>query len=99
VFGPAVCIAAYDSLDEAIGIANDSPFCFQAAIHTQNIDAALRAARSLKARTVCVNEQTTFRTDWMPFGVDGHSGQGLGGIGYSMRDTRPASLTRSAPVQ
>jgi acyl-CoA reductase-like NAD-dependent aldehyde dehydrogenase len=33
-----------------------------------------------------VNEHTAFRVDWMPFGGAEHSGLGMGGIGYSMRD-------------
>ena len=33
-----------------------------------------------------VNDSSTFRVDWMPFGGHRQSGLGLGGIGNSMRD-------------
>ena len=33
-----------------------------------------------------INDYTTFRVDWMPFAGRKHSGYGVGGIGYSMKD-------------
>jgi acyl-CoA reductase-like NAD-dependent aldehyde dehydrogenase len=33
-----------------------------------------------------VNENTAFRTDWMPFAGRRQSGYGVGGIEHSMRD-------------
>ena len=42
VFGPVVAIATYDSLDDALELANDSSFGLQAAIFTSDIGKALR---------------------------------------------------------
>ena len=47
---------------------------------------ALKAARSLDASAVLVNDHTGFRVDWMPFGGRRQSGYGVGGISYTMRD-------------
>jgi acyl-CoA reductase-like NAD-dependent aldehyde dehydrogenase len=47
---------------------------------------ALKAARSLDASTVLVNDHTAFRTDWMPFAGRRQSGYGIGGIPYTMHD-------------
>lgn len=86
IFGPVVCIYPYDELDEAIARANSLPFSFQSAVCTRSLDTALRAYRRLEAVAVMVNQSTTFRVDWMPFGGAHTSGLGMGGIPYSMRD-------------
>ena len=44
VFGPVVCVAPFDELDEAIARANSLPYAFQAAVFTRDLDTALRAA-------------------------------------------------------
>lgn len=86
IFGPVVCVFGYSDLTDAIKLANELPYQFQSSIYTKNIDIAWCAIRELKANTVLVNEQTTFRVDWMPFGGQDESGIGLGGIPYSMHD-------------
>ena len=47
VFGPVVGVAAYDELDEALDLANDTRYGLQAGIFTGRLDAALAAARRL----------------------------------------------------
>jgi acyl-CoA reductase-like NAD-dependent aldehyde dehydrogenase len=86
VFGPVTCLYGYTDLDEAIARANSLPFAFQASVFARDVDVALRAARSLDASTVLVNDHTAFRTDWMPFAGRRQSGYGVGGIPYTMRD-------------
>ena len=66
--------------------ANALPYAFQAAVFTQDIDVALRAARRLDAAAVMVNEHTAFRVDWMPFAGLRESGLGVGGIPYTMKE-------------
>jgi acyl-CoA reductase-like NAD-dependent aldehyde dehydrogenase len=86
VFGPVACVYSYDILDSAISRANDSPYAFQAAVFTENIDNAMYCVDRLNASAVMVNDHTAFRVDWMPFGGRKLSGLGVGGINYSMRD-------------
>jgi acyl-CoA reductase-like NAD-dependent aldehyde dehydrogenase len=86
VFGPVTCIYAFTKLDEAIEAANSLPVAFQASIFTREIDSALRAAERLDASAVMINDHTAFRTDWMPFAGRRHSGYGIGGIPWSMRE-------------
>src|SRR5215470_1310703 len=38
MFGPAVCVIPFDSPEEAIRIANDSPYGLSGAIHTRNVE-------------------------------------------------------------
>lgn len=86
VFGPVVAVYSYKNIDEAIERANDTKYCFQAAIFTKNIDVAFLAATRLFGRTILINDHSAFRVDWMPFGGHRRSGLGVSGIGYSMKD-------------
>jgi acyl-CoA reductase-like NAD-dependent aldehyde dehydrogenase len=86
IFGPVVCVYAYSDREEAIQLANSLAYHFQAAVFTKNIDIALDTVRKLNATAVMVNDHTAFRVDWMPFGGRDASGEGLGGIPYSMHE-------------
>jgi acyl-CoA reductase-like NAD-dependent aldehyde dehydrogenase len=92
VFGPVVSVLPVPDLDRALAAANDSPFAFQASIFTRDLAAALRAARELRAAAVLVNDPTTFRVDWMPFGGRGRSALGEGGIPFTYRACAPEKL-------
>jgi acyl-CoA reductase-like NAD-dependent aldehyde dehydrogenase len=86
IFGPVICIYEYADYLEAIERANSSPYAFQAAVFTNNLDMAMDCAKRLDATAVMINDHTAFRVDWMPFGGRRQSGLGLGGIGYTMQD-------------
>jgi len=86
IFGPVICVYAYDTLDDAINRANALPYAFQAAVATKNIDTALYVYKHLAASAVMINDHTAFRVDWMPFAGLRESGYGTGGIGYTYRD-------------
>ena len=86
VFGPVVCIYGYQTIDDAIEQANSLDVSFQSAIFSDNVSLAMDVAKKLEASAVMINNYTTFRVDWMPFAGRKHSGYGIGGIGYSMRD-------------
>ena len=68
VFGPVLAVAAYDTVDEAIALANDTRYGLQAGIFTARIDVALGAARRLDFGGVLVNEVPTWRADQQPYG-------------------------------
>jgi acyl-CoA reductase-like NAD-dependent aldehyde dehydrogenase len=86
IFGPVVCIYSYSDREEAIKLANSLEYHFQAAVFTKDLDIALDTVQKLNATAVMVNEHTAFRVDWMPFGGRDASGEGLGGIPYSMHE-------------
>ena len=81
-----VCLYGYQNIDDAIQDANSLDVSFQAAIFSSNISLAMDVAKKLEASAVMINDYTTFRVDWMPFAGRKHSGYGIGGIGYSMKD-------------
>ena len=84
IFGPVINIYSYKDRNEAIKFANDVPFSFQAAVFTNDINAALESAKDLNAAAIMINDHTAFRVDWMPFAGRKSSGLGVGGILPSM---------------
>jgi acyl-CoA reductase-like NAD-dependent aldehyde dehydrogenase len=74
VFGPLVGFTAFDTVDEAIDLANDTPYGLQAGIFTGRADRALGWASRLRFGGVLVNETPTFRADQMPYGGTKESG-------------------------
>ena len=86
VFGPLVGLASFDSLDDALALANDTKYGLQAAIFTKELDGALRAAYELDFGGVLVNEVPTFRTDQMPYGGVRDSGNTKEGPHYAVRE-------------
>jgi acyl-CoA reductase-like NAD-dependent aldehyde dehydrogenase len=85
VFGPVVGVAAYDDADEAIALANGSPYGLQAGIFTARVDRALAWARHLRFGGVVVNETPTFRADQQPYGGVKDSGNTREGPRYAVR--------------
>jgi aldehyde dehydrogenase (NAD+) len=55
IFGPVVCVIPYQDEDDAIRIANDSPYGLEAAVWTPDLDHARRIAGRLRVGTVRVN--------------------------------------------
>jgi len=86
VFGPVVAVTAYDTLEEAIALANDTMFGLQAAIFTSDISTALQAVRALDFGGVLVNEVPTWRADQQPYGGLRDSGNTREGPAYSVRE-------------
>ena len=56
IFGPVLSVIAFDDLDEALRIANDTPYGLAAAVWTSNLSKAHRAARALRAGSVWINQ-------------------------------------------
>ena len=86
LFGPAVAIAPYDILDEAIELANSTPYGLQAGIFASNLKAALYAAERLDFGGVHVNEVSSYRADHMPYGGTKASGMGREGPRYAIEE-------------
>src|ERR1700745_1592976 len=58
IFGPVLCVIAYDSEDEAIRIANDSKYGLHSAVLGTDIQRARRVASQLQAGRVVINNMT-----------------------------------------
>lgn len=79
-FGPVLPLIPYDSFEEALNLANDSPFGLQAAIFTHDMRRIMRAYEVLDVGTVVVNHTTAVRVETLPFGGNKASGNGREGI-------------------
>jgi acyl-CoA reductase-like NAD-dependent aldehyde dehydrogenase len=86
VFGPVVGIAAFDDLDDAFALANDTRYGLQAAVFTSDLGVAMRAAHELDFGGVLVNEVPTFRSDQMPYGGVRDSGNTKEGPHFAVRE-------------
>src|SRR3954470_7907256 len=75
VFGPALPIWRVRDFDEAIRLANDSPFGLGSSVWTASLDRAERAAAEIEAGYTWINSPTKVY-DELPFGGVGASGYG-----------------------
>jgi aldehyde dehydrogenase (NAD+) len=58
IFGPVLCVIAYDSEDQAIRIANDSKYGLHAAVLGTDLQRARRVASQIRAGRVVINGMT-----------------------------------------
>lgn len=92
VFGPVVLVNAVESVQEAIGLVNDSRYGLQAGLYTNNLSLALQAADELHVGGVMINDIPTFRVDHMPYGGVKESGMGREGVKYAIEELTELKL-------
>jgi len=76
LFGPVTCLYTVDNFNEALAMANDSPFGLTACIHTANVDRAMQFSQEVQAGVVLINAGTFGSEPHMPFGGVKGSGNG-----------------------
>jgi len=86
IFGPVLAVQAVADLDEAIRLANDTPYGLQAGIFTGDLNAGLRAATELQFGGVTINESPTFRVDQQPYGGMRDSGNTREGPAWAIHE-------------
>jgi alpha-ketoglutaric semialdehyde dehydrogenase len=75
-FGPIVGVATYDTLDEAIALANRPGYGLSSSIYTTDPTEAFRFRAGVSAGMVSVNNSTSGAEAHLPFGGNGRSGNG-----------------------
>jgi len=75
VFGPVLSVLKFSTDDEAIKIANGTPYGLVGGVFTSNLDRATAAAQQLRAGQIFVNEWYAGGVE-TPFGGYGKSGYG-----------------------
>ncbi len=75
IFGPVLSVIRYESVDEAIKIANDTEYGLSAGVWSRDIQRALEVANQLQAGSVWINDWHNI-SQYMPFGGYKQSGAG-----------------------
>jgi aldehyde dehydrogenase (NAD+) len=75
IFGPVLSVIRYDTVDDAVRMANDSMYGLAAGVWSKDVDKAERLARRLRAGTVWINEWHLI-SEKAPFG--GYKQSGIG---------------------
>ncbi len=96
IFGPVLAVIPVDDEDEAVRVANDSPYGLSAGVYTEDVAQALRVSRALRTGTVGVNAYAFLPN--APFG--GYKESGLGREGgwegiESMLETKTVMIDLS----
>ncbi len=80
-FGPVVPITTIASDDEALQIANASPYGLLTAVWTRDLARGLRFAEAVDAGWVNINESTNYWESHLPFGGRSGKSSGVGRVG------------------
>ena len=75
IFGPVVSIIPFDSEEEAVRLANATPYGLSGSVWSRDIGKALRTARAIQAGVLSVNSNSSVHTE-APFG--GYKMSGIG---------------------
>ncbi|MBV7406180.1 aldehyde dehydrogenase [Enterobacter sp. ENT03] len=79
-FGPVLPVVAFDTLDEALAMANDSDYGLTSSIYTANLNVAMKAVRGLKFGETYINRENFeamqgFHAGWRKSGIGGADGR------------------------
>lgn len=86
VFGPVTSILPVSSYEEAVALANDTPFGLTASLFTKDLGTALRFSRDIRSGIALVNLETAGTEFHAPFGGSKDSGSGPRERGIATRD-------------
>lgn len=92
VFGPVCSIAKFKDEADAIRLGNTTTFGLAAALHTKNLNTAIRVSNALRAGTVWVNQYNMLHHQ-LPFG-----GYKESGIGRELGEAALANYTQTKTV-
>ncbi len=92
-FGPVAPFIRVRSFDEAIAVANSTPFGLQAGIFTNNLERAMEASRRIEAGAVIINNAPGYRAEHLPFGGVKDSGLGREGVRYAVESMTRLKMT------
>jgi alpha-ketoglutaric semialdehyde dehydrogenase len=86
VFGPVAAVMGAGSYDDAVALANDTPYGLSASLFTGDLTRALRFAREIRSGIVKINQATSATELHVPFGGTKDSGYGQREQGKVARD-------------
>lgn len=74
ILGPVAILLPFDSVDEAVRIANDTRCALSTSIHTGDVERGVRIARRIDTGVIHINDGTGHDEPIVPFGGENHSG-------------------------
>ncbi|MGA2604002.1 MAG: aldehyde dehydrogenase family protein [Verrucomicrobiia bacterium] len=86
LFGPVVAFTAFQDVEEALALANNSRFGLAAGVFTESLDTAMKFARELQTGNIHINWGPQWRADLMPYGGLKNSGFGKEGPRYAVEE-------------
>lgn len=86
IFGPVAAILSASSYEEAIELANDTPFGLSASLFTRDLGKALQFAQDIRAGVVKINQESAGLEFQVPFGGMKGSSSGSREQGKVARD-------------
>lgn len=97
VFGPVLPLVPFDTIDEAVAMANASAYGLQAAVFTNDLRTVMNASLKLEVGTVIINHQSAMRIESLPFG--GRKMSGNGGREGFMETLKDMSETKTIVIK
>ncbi len=91
-FGPIAPIVRFSDVEDAVRVANATPYGLQAAVYTRDIARGFSLAKRIRAGGVHLNDPTNLRWDALPFGGVKESGLGREGLRYAMQEMTEVKL-------
>ncbi|MEV8569110.1 aldehyde dehydrogenase family protein [Streptomyces sp. NPDC051322] len=76
IFGPVVLLTTFDGEDDAVRMANDSPYGLSGAVHTGNVERGVRFAQRIVTGMMHVNDSTIQDEPLVAYGGEKYSGLG-----------------------
>ena len=98
IFAPVLSLCPVGSVDEAIDIANDTPFGLAGGIFTNDVTRALSSIRRMRMGNVHVNDTSSSRVDLSPYGGLKESGFGREGPRFAIHDMTEERFITINPV-
>jgi len=79
-FGPVLPVVAFDTLDDALAMANDSDYGLTSSVYTKDLNAAMKAVRGLRFGETYINRENFeamqgFHAGWRKSGIGGADGR------------------------
>ncbi|MGW2562601.1 aldehyde dehydrogenase family protein [Streptomyces sp. NPDC001514] len=88
IFGPVALLVPFDGEEEAVRIANDSPYGLSGAVHTSDVERGVRFAQRIETGMFHVNDSTIQDEPLVAFG-----GEKLSGLGRLNGDATVEAFT------
>jgi acyl-CoA reductase-like NAD-dependent aldehyde dehydrogenase len=85
-------VIRFRDLDDAVRIANSTPYGLQASVYTRDLARGFALAKRIRAGGVHLNDPTNLRWDALPFGGVKESGLGREGLRYAMEEMTEVKL-------